>query len=158
MGIQSRPAKPHWNYFLAIERDVEVLSRYVEFDTRNFDCFSIEIVRILLAVGSEIDVICKQICRTINPSSKADDINDYRNEITSAFPHISDFEVIVPRFGLSLHPWDEWRDATAGVPLWWTAYNKVKHHRDSHYEYANLKKCAQCYRGTVCGRALPLQG
>jgi hypothetical protein len=76
MAIQSRPAKPHWNYFLAIERDVEVLSRYIEFDKRNFDCFSIEIVRILLAVGSEIDVICKQICRTINPSSKADDIND----------------------------------------------------------------------------------
>jgi len=147
MGIQTRPAKPHWNYFLAIERDVEVLSRYVEFDTRNFDCFSIEIVRILLAVGSEIDVICKQICRTINPTSKADDINDYRNEITSAFPHISDFEVIVPRFGLSLHPWDEWRDATAGVPLWWTAYNKVKHHRDSHYEYANLKNALNAIGG-----------
>jgi hypothetical protein len=147
MGIQSRPARLHWNYFLAIERDAEVLSRYVEFDARNFDCFSIEIARIVLAVGSEIDVVCKQVCRTINPSSKADDINDYRNEITSAIPHIPNFEVLVPRFGLSLHPWDEWRDATAGVPLWWTAYNKVKHHRDSHYDYANLKNALNAIAG-----------
>jgi len=147
MGTQNRLKKHHWNYFLAIERDVEVLSRYVEFDKRNFDCFSIEIARIVLSVGSEIDVICKQICRTINSSSKADDINDYRNEITSAFPHFPNFEVLVPRFGLSLHPWDEWQDTAAGVPLWWTAYNKVKHHRDSHYEYANLKNALNAIAG-----------
>jgi hypothetical protein len=147
MTIQSTPARLHWNYFLAIERDAEVLSRYVEFDARNFDCFSIEIARIVLAVGSEIDVVCKQVCRTINPNSKANDINDYRNEITSAIPNFPNFEVLIPRYGLSLHPWEKWRDATSGVPLWWTAYNKVKHHRESHYDNANLKNSLNAIAG-----------
>jgi hypothetical protein len=147
MGIESTPTKLHWNYFLAIERDAEELSRYIEFDERNFDCFSIEIVRIVLAVGSEVDVVCKQVCRTINPKSKARNINNYRNEILTAIPHFPDFEVIIPRFGLSLHPWENWHDVTNGVPLWWTAYNKVKHNRESHYDNANLKNALNAIAG-----------
>jgi hypothetical protein len=147
MVIKTIVPRIHWNYFLAIERDVEVLSRYVEFDARNFDSFSIEIVRLILAAGSEIDVVCKQVCRTINPSSNANDINDYRNEIMSSFTQTPHIEVIVPRFGLSLHPWDEWRDAKNGVPVWWTAYNKVKHQRDYHYEKANLKNTLNAIAG-----------
>ena len=32
----------HWNYFLALDKDVEALSRYVEFDESNFDTYSNE--------------------------------------------------------------------------------------------------------------------
>ena len=35
MAIQVGKVRSHWNYFLAIERDLEVLSRYVEFDESN---------------------------------------------------------------------------------------------------------------------------
>ena len=56
----------HWNYFLAIEDDLERLSRHIEFDERNFKCFTIEISRILLA------------------SATADNIHQYRDEIKVA--------------------------------------------------------------------------
>jgi len=138
MGIQTHKIEPHWNYLLAIERDLDELSRYVEFDEKNFDCFSIEIARILLATGAEVDVVCKQICSVVKPESRAENINDYRTEIKSAYPGIPQFEVLLPRFGLRLTPWDEWKEAD-GVPLWWTAYNKIKHQRDSEYHRANLK-------------------
>jgi hypothetical protein len=127
MGIQTCKIEPHWNYFLSSERDLDELSRYVEFDEKNFDCFSIEIARILLASGAEVDVVCKQICRMINLMSSADSINMYRSEIKSAFPGIPQIQILLPRFGLTLKPWNEWNKST-GIPFWWTAYNKIKHH------------------------------
>jgi hypothetical protein len=59
MGINTEKIEPHWNYLLAIERDLDEISRFVEFDEKNFDCFSIEIARLLLASAAEVDVVCK---------------------------------------------------------------------------------------------------
>ncbi len=146
MGIQTHKIESHWNYLLAIERDLDELSRYVEFDEKNFDCFSIEIARVLLAAGAEVDVVCKQICRVIDSKSSADSINKYRSEIKPVFPGIPQFGVLLPRFGLRLRPWDEWKKAS-GVPFWWTAYNRIKHHRDSEYHRANLKNALNAVAG-----------
>lgn len=146
MVIQTHKIEPHWNYLLAIERDLEELSRYIEFDEKNFDCFSIEIARILLASCAEVDVVCKQLCIMINPKSLADTIDKYRSELMTALPEISKFAVLLPRFGLSLNPWDEWKNKN-GVPMWWTAYNKIKHHRDAEYHRANLKNALNAVAG-----------
>lgn len=44
MGIQlSGKPKLHWNYFLALERDLETVSRYVEFTPDNYKIHSIEL-------------------------------------------------------------------------------------------------------------------
>lgn len=137
MGIQTHKIEPHRNYLLAIERDLDQISRFVEFDAKNFECFSIEIARLLLASAAEVDVVCKQICKSIKPKSKADNIHKYRTEIMAAFPGIPQFQIIISRFGLTLTPWDEWSKPN-GVPFWWTAYNKIKHHRDSEYHKATL--------------------
>ena len=146
MAIQTQKIEPQWNYFLAIERDLEKLSRYVEFDERNFGCFSVEIARILLASGAEVDVVCKQLCNQINSQSSADNINLYRNELKDAFPDIPQFEVWLPRFGLTFKPWDAW-NKNNGVPLWWTANNKIKHNRDAEYHQASLKNALNAVAG-----------
>ena len=146
MGIKAGKVRSHWNYFLAIERDLEVLSRYVEFDSRNFKCFSLEIARILLAAGAEVDVVCKLICRASDAGSTAATINAYRAELNTAIPEIATFEVLIPRFDLTLQPWEKW-SGDSGVPLWWTAYNKIKHDRDSQYHQANLKNALNAVAG-----------
>jgi len=144
--VLTHSIKSHWNYLLAIERDLEQISRFVEFDEKNFDCFSIEIARLFLASAAEVDVVCKQICKIINPKSRADNINMYRADIKSAFPNIPQIEVILPRFGLTLTPWNEWIKPD-GIPLWWTAYNKIKHSRDSEYHRASLKNLLNSVAG-----------
>ena len=146
MTIQTQKIESHWNYLLAIERDLDELSRYVEFDEKNFDCFSIEIARILLVSGAEVDVVCKQLCSVIDRRSKAESIHGFRDKIKPAYPSIPQFEVWLPRFGLRLHPWDKWKSAH-GVPMWWTAYNKIKHHRDKEYERANLQNALNAVAG-----------
>lgn len=146
MGIQTQRIEPHWSYLLSIERDLENLARFVEFDERNFSTFGIEIARLLLACGAEVDVVCKQVCAELNPTSSAASINAYRAELVGAYPAIPTFEVTIPRFGLTLHPWDEWQ-APNGVPHWWTGYNRTKHHRHSDYERANLKNALNAAGG-----------
>ena len=151
MGIITRKIEKHWNYLLAIEHDLNELSRYVEFDEKNFDCFSIEIARILLTSAAEVDVVCKQICKKIKSTLKAKDLGKlkicgYRDTIKPAFPDVPQFEVFLPRFGLTLKPWDEWKKKN-GVPFWWTANNKVKHQRDSEYQRANLKNALDAVAG-----------
>ena len=146
MAIKSERIEPHWNYLLALDADLAALSRYIDFHRRNFNCFSIEVARVLLASASEVDVVCKQLCRKISPNSGADGIHAYRKEIKAAYPSIPKFKVVLPRFGLTLRPWEEWKK-TAGVPLWWTAYNKVKHQRDAHFEKASLKNALNAVAG-----------
>jgi hypothetical protein len=146
MVIQTQMSIPHWTYLLAIERDLGDISRYIEFDTRNFDCFSIELSKVLLSAGAETDVVCKQLCKKVNNNSRADSIGDYRTELTKVFPSISNFGVNLPRFGMKLTPWDEWKKR-GGVPLWWNGYNKVKHHRHTHYHSASLKNALNAVTG-----------
>lgn len=145
MTIQVQKVEPHWNYLLSIEDELERISRYVEFDERNFDCFSIEIARVLMASAAETDVVSKQLCKILNPASTADTINQYRDEIAAVYPNISGFGVWLPRYGLTLHPWDNWKNNQ--VPLWWTAHNKVKHHRDSEFHQGNLKNLLNSVAG-----------
>lgn len=138
MGIQRDETSIHWNYFLAIEDDLERLSRYVDF-SKNDDTYSIEIARIFLSSCSEIDVILKQICKALNPDSNASSINQYFLEISAVYPEICEFEVLLPKHELTLTPLSLWsRD---NPPYWWQCHNKVKHHRHQYFEQANLKNC-----------------
>ena len=146
MGIQFESTGLHWNYLLALERDVERLSRYVEFDPRNYGCFSLEIARILMAAGAETDVICRQMCVAISPGSRPLNIRQYRDEIRKVWPDLPNYKVTIDRFGLTLRPWDEWNN-NDGIPIWWTAYNKIKHRRDSEYHRASLHNALNAIAG-----------
>lgn len=146
MATTSSGIEPHWNYLLALDGDLVQLSRYVEFSSKNFGCFSIELARVLLAAAAEADVVCKQVCKKADPNSSADGINRYRDELRTAFPDIEEFKVLIPRFGLTLCPWENWQDA-GGVPAWWTSYNKVKHERHASFERASLRNALNAVAG-----------
>lgn len=127
----------HWNYFLAIEKDLENLSRYVEFDQENLDTFSIELTHILFSASSEVDVVIKQLCNLIDPKTKAENINDYRNIINIHSNEFINEEVVIHRYGLTFKPWLNWKNDKN--PDWWRCYNHVKHERNLHYREANLQ-------------------
>lgn len=146
MGIHVQQIEAHWNYLLSVESDLERISRYVEFDKRNFNCFSVSISQVLMTAASEADVVCKLLCRRANPKSRARDIHQYRNEIKAVYSDVPKFRVSLPRYGLTLQPWSNWQKPN-GVPLWWTAYNKVKHHRDSDFHQGNLKNALNAVAG-----------
>ena len=53
----------YWKHYLNIEEDFIKTNRYVEVDKRNFQTFSVEYVKLLQLIGSEFDVVSKEICR-----------------------------------------------------------------------------------------------
>lgn len=137
MGIEVIGPKIHWNYFLALERDMEAVARYVEFDESNFSTYSIELGMLLFAAASEVDVIAKLLCEYIDPAAQRNNIRDYKAVLRPAMPHLPDAKIFVPRYGLTLNPWLNWRGPQN--PQWWLAYNKVKHERNIHFNQATLK-------------------
>lgn len=145
--INQNPSLVHWNYFLALENDVDILSRYIEFDSKNFSVFSIELAHLLLASCSEVDVIFKALCKLLSPAKKPKRIDQYRSIIK---PGIDDFEnetVKIARFGLELKPWANWE--SVGSPLWWKSYNNVKHERNHYFKDANLENVLNAMSGLL---------
>jgi len=145
MSIREAPTLQHWNYFLALEDDVVRLSRYLEPTQDNFDAYSLESARILFAAASEVDVVSKRLCQKLNSKSKSSKITQYKNEILSVYPQLVSSIVEIPRFGLTFTPWVQWKIEES--PLWWRAYNNVKHHRDTHFAEASLKNTLNAVAG-----------
>jgi len=137
MGIQVGPVHQHWNYFLALEDDVGRLFRYLEPAEANFPAYSLELSRILITAASEVDVVAKLLCEKIDPESKARDIYAYRKVIAPAHPRLSTALAMLPKFGLTFVPWEQW--AEDKNPFWWGAYNDVKHHRNERFSQASLQ-------------------
>ena len=135
--IKATSGKLHWNYFLALEKDLDVASRYVEFCKANDKVFSIEFAHLLFAAASEVDVVAKLLCQQLAPNAPRNNINDYKAVLTSRLPDLVTAQVLVSRYGLILTPWDNWKGVTN--PLWWRSYNRVKHERDAHFTEATLK-------------------
>ncbi|MBY6282283.1 hypothetical protein [Stenotrophomonas maltophilia] len=139
MAINRTSTLIHWNYFLALEEDLDRLARYVDLSGQNDGTFSIEIARLFLSASAEVDVVLKQIALKHNPTSKASSINAYYPDIVPHCPNFIGFSVLVPRYGLTLNPWTSWTANTP--PFWWQDHNKVKHHRHNHFDKATLKNC-----------------
>ena len=138
MGIEHQQVPHDWNYFFCLEEDIIALSRWIEFSSENEGVYSIELARLLMTASAEVDVVAKSLCSIIKPEAKASSISAYKSVLLEAFPDRPDSTVYIPRFGKSLHPWSTWRKEKAS-PLWWSANNKVKHHREEHFTQANLK-------------------
>jgi hypothetical protein len=136
MGIHYEKSKIHWNYFLAIQQDFELLSRYIEFSEENNNTFSIELARIIMSASQEVDVMMKGICSLLDENN-ADNINDYRNVIKEKLTNLIVEEVFIARFGMRSQPWINWQGDEN--PIWWRANNKIKHQRTNHFQKANLK-------------------
>jgi hypothetical protein len=134
----------YWQHFLTLEADFAATARYVDFSPANFGTFSAEYVKLLLAVCSEVDVLCKIACQNLDSSARRANIDDYRACLT-AHTQIASEEVLIRRYDLALKPWADW--ASGRNPSWWRSYNNVKHQRDAFFQEASLENCANAVAG-----------
>ncbi|SFL20585.1 hypothetical protein SAMN04488498_1575 [Mesorhizobium albiziae] len=145
MAIQRNAPLIHWNFFLALEDDLDRLSRFIDLSGNN-DTYSIEIARLLLSASSEVDIVLKQLCKQIDSSSSASSIGGYFDVVSIRIPDFFTFQVTIPRHELTLTPWIDWI-ARETPPLWWSDHNKVKHTRHQNFSRANLKNCLNALAG-----------
>lgn len=146
MGIRTDKTPKHWNYFLSIEEDVAALSKWIEFHKDNFDCYSIQLARLLMVASAECDVVAKRLSADIDKEAKAESINRYRDVVVNRYRRFPSAAVEIPRYGLTLKPWTNWRNEN-DPPLWWKATNKVKHHRSDSFNQASLEHALNAVAG-----------
>lgn len=146
MSIRIDRTPIHWNYFLTIEEDIAELARWIEFHESNFQCFSIQLARILMVASAEVDVMARKLSSDIDQDSKADNIHQYRKVIMAAYPDFFTYTLEMPRYGLSFSPWSSWENS-GNPPSWWQANNKVKHHRSDKFERASLENALNSVAG-----------
>ncbi|MNY24406.1 hypothetical protein D3C86_1581170 [compost metagenome] len=116
------------------------MSRYVEFDRRNLEVFSIELAHLLFAAASEVDVVAKQLCQVVAPAARRGNIDEYKAALLPVLPGLPTDGIVVPRYGLSFKPWDSWAAPGPGInPNWWRSYNNVKHERSDYFHEATLQ-------------------
>ncbi|ENJ2786045.1 hypothetical protein AB0656_000452 [Vibrio parahaemolyticus] len=129
----------HWNLFTVLESDLSSISRFIEFDERNFATFSTELSKLLLSIGSEVDVVFKQLCKVVDEDARRKNIVDYHKVLSEndCIKSILTETVSIPRFGIEINPFEEWDADTR--PQWWKSYNKVKHDRQENYHEASLE-------------------
>lgn len=85
--IHVTASKLHWNYFVALERDLESVSRYIEFNSDNLNVYSIELAHLLFAASSEVDVLAKLLCKRFAPKAKCRNIDEYRPLLLATLTH-----------------------------------------------------------------------
>lgn len=141
---------PHWAYYASIEDDLVAASRYVEICDANLDTYSIQFARLLLAAGSEVDVVAKILCAQIDPDAKQRSIDDYRDTIALKFPAIPRLIFGIEWNDVRIAPWASWGEPSPSTPDWWRAYNNVKHERNSHFKSANLRYTLDAVAGLYC--------
>lgn len=146
MGIQNSTAPTHWNYFLSLEEDIDRLSRYIEFTGKNFECFSLELTRILLTTSSEVDVVTKRYCNALNTRNRAQSIGKYKEEILAGNLASPATVITMPRYALTFTPWSAWSSQEAS-PYWWQSHTIEKHQRHTHFERPNLKNALNSIAG-----------
>lgn len=139
---------PHYQYFLALEEDLEESIKFAEIDSANDAVFSIVYLKILVSTCIEIEATLKQLCQRYSSGSSPNNINELKNIVTSSKPNYHLTEIKIPRYGLKLKPWDEW--GAGQNPDWWRAYNDAKHDRTNNYSRANQKNVILALSALFC--------
>ena len=152
----NRALERDWAYFLTLESDLVELARYIEFSPDNFECYSLEIAKQILSAGSELDVTLKRLAKVRNQDGSASNIEDYRREITRDDDRFHELAVDLRLYDIRLTPWLSWGEGIN--PMWWKAYNKVKHHRDSMFHEANLENLLNLMAGLYLVKTLTIAG
>ena len=91
----------YWDYYIELEESLLQIRKYVSFSKKNFNTFSIEILKLYQAVCSEIDVIGKELARIANPEFKT---ADKKNNIYKWWYEIQDTLFVEEKLDIFAEP------------------------------------------------------
>lgn len=135
--------KKYIDHYMLLEEDFKKTFYYVTLEKENYNTYSSVYLKILLSIGSEVDILKKYLASLIkqNFNENKDDPNKIIIDFDSKFKEL---EVKLLLNDEKIMPWNYEKE-----PDWWTAYNEIKHNRlanaskfdnnKKYYQYANLK-------------------
>lgn len=141
----------YWAHYIALEKEFSETFRYVSLAKDNYETYSEAYLKLLLQIGSELDIMLKIFCKLKEPTFKGEKISEYRSCINQHETSFATQKILVHALEDIIQPWKVWKEKTNNRLDWWTVYNKVKHERTNigqvenetkeYYKFANLKNC-----------------
>lgn len=164
----------YWDLYLNLEADLIKMSDYIAFCDENKPTFSIELLKQLLAIGSEFDIVCKSYCELLGELSKIENrVQDKHKDILfyaavfsqekpSIFEEVVQVKVAPDYFTMPMDTWkcnpQEHRNPKLNcAPEWWWAYTQNKHNRNGVIsEYAGQEQPLgeKTYKSQYIGKQL----
>ena len=163
--------KSYWNYYLEIEQQLYEIRRYIDLSSKNNNTFSMELLKLLHSICSELDVVAKVIDSHIYSDFDGGNMNKWDYYLQQAFPHLSDL-IVLFNDDYEIQPWkcckhikketeytDNGKkktkisynlDEKCKTPQWWNAYNKSKHERTSPYNNNSINYHRANLKNVVC--------
>lgn len=135
--------KNYLNHYLLLEEDFKTTTEYVTLCKDNYSTYSTAYLKLLLTIGSEIDVMLEFLAKLYEPTTKEKGFGCSKILLKHE-TDIKSLEILVRNEDFSVFPWD-----CTSIPEWWTAYNEIKHNRyedaimfnsaKKYYQFANLQ-------------------
>ena len=145
----------NWGQYILLEREFLQTLQYVNLDAENAKTFSHAYQKLLLGLGSEVDVALKFYCKSITKGFRGATINKYCECITNSKRDFVAQVVKTIHTEQKIQPWINWQSGNS--PFWWKAYNAIKHNRpgveeingikQSNYKFANQGYTLQALAG-----------
>lgn len=145
----------YWAHYISLEKEFASTMRFVAIDPDNESTFSEAYSKLLLGIGSEVDVVLKEYCKMLQATFTGNKIDQYKTLIHSIKPNFCTQDVLVLKTEDKIQPWLAWSGTVVEAgnvinnPYWWKVYNKVKHERTEigtialetkeYYKFANQK-------------------
>ncbi|MBR2828031.1 MAG: hypothetical protein IKE70_02215 [Bacilli bacterium] len=137
----------YWKNYILIEKEFMESINFIEIDKINYKTYSSFYVKILLQIGSEVDIVFKKYCKMKDNNFNGIKMDTYRDFILkkdSLF--INEYSMII-NTNIKRYPWKAFGNKK--TPNWWKIYNGVKHRRTDKlkigttkmeaYKFANLE-------------------
>lgn len=157
--------KNYWNYYLELENDMLNIRKYVDFSNSNNNTYSLEFLKLILSVCSEIDVFGKVLASLLEPSIdfyNHGSIKKWWYTVQNWYENAEIKEAVLLN-SQKFEPWNnyfydinqngnyELRSGSSSR-TWWNDYNSVKHERSKfinnspvNFTKANLKNVGNAF-------------
>lgn len=166
----SKFVSSYWNYYLELEEAFKQTQKYVALDRHNDCTYSVEYLRQIQAVCSEIDVVAKDVAEHFEPGfskSKSQYIGHWGCVICNNMPELTKTRVYFSE-DYVVEPWEnfgymKYYDKKGvmrykllpgcNTPSWWSDYNKIKHKRTSTSEDGEINFVKANFKNMVLSLA-----
>jgi hypothetical protein len=137
--------KKYWKIYTRLEQEISELTYNIYLCDNHLNVYSIHMAELLLRIGAECENIIKSIAEKYQITVKKRKMSDIINELCSnkiEF-HTKEISIIWDYCFLSdinLIPFNTWEKENSINPVWYKAYNDIKHNRNNtNLENANFK-------------------
>ena len=127
----------YWKNYILIEKEFMESINFIEIDEINYKTYSSFYAKLLLQIGSEIDIVFKKYCKMKDNTFNGRSIDRYRKYIIKKeHPFINEYSMII-NTNIKRYPWKAFGNDKS--PNWWEIYNGVKHRRTDIITIKNTK-------------------